>query len=491
MNERKAGCQKQSMAGRSVPWISVSIILFLLIALPATVFPQESKKNEESCHKPAFPSLTYDENNQYLSNSDCRTEIFDRLKFIPLGGSNESFYLSFGVVSRDRGEYFSQNTWGSGPEGNAYLMQRYYGHLDLHLGQRFRLFGEIGSSLETGRNGGPRSGIDEDKLDIHQAFVDLGIWKSEENSLSLRVGRQEMSLGSSSLVATRDGRNIRRSFDGFRLTADVAHWAVDGFALRQSEADTNLFDDSIDHKTSFWGIYGVHALPILPGGHVDLYYMGQDNKLDKYVKGSGREQRETIGTRFWGTTPHWDYNDEFIYQFGRFGAGDISAWSVSTQTGYRLDSIPWKPRLGFKVDAFSGDGNPKGKTLGTFNALYEAGPYFSYAELFGKRDLIDIQPSLRLNPIKRLTLTPNGAFYWRESDQDGLYSVASGAIVVGGKNSTARYIGSHAALQAKLDINRHTAFFTEYLHFFAGDFLRQATAGKDINYWTGWIEFRY
>jgi hypothetical protein len=72
-----------------------------------------------------------------------------------------------------------------------------------------------------------------------------------------------------------------------------------------------------------------------------------------------------------------------------------------------LDSIPWKPRFGFKVDAFSGDGNKKGNTLGTFNALYEADPYFSYAELFGKRDLIDIQPSLRLNPIKRLTLTPS------------------------------------------------------------------------------------
>jgi hypothetical protein len=468
------------------------VILFAFFA-GASAWGQDVRESTAGCPSASanFPSTTYDEDNRYLSNPDCRTELFDRLKFIPLRHGDENYYLSFGVVSRDRGEYFSQNTWGSGPEGNAYLMQRYYGHLDLHLGERFRLFGEIGSSLETGRNGGPRTGIDEDKLDIHQAFVDLGIWKSEKNSVSLRVGRQEMSLGSSNLVATRDGRNIRRSFDGFRLTADVAHWKVDGFALRQSEADQGLFDDSLDHKTSFWGIYGVHALPILPGGHVDLYYMGQDNTLDKYVKGSGREQRETIGSRFWGSTPHWDYNDEFIYQFGRFGAGDISAWSVSTQTGYRLDSVPWKPRLGFKVDAFSGDGNPNGKTLGTFNALYEAGPYFSYAELFGKRNLIDIQPSLRLNPIKRLTLTPNAAFYWRESDQDGLYAVASGAIVVAGKNSTARYIGSHAALQAKVDINRHAAFFTEYLHFFTGDFLRQATAGKNVNYWTGWLELRY
>jgi len=53
-----------------------------------------------------------------------------------------------------------------------------------------------------------------------------------------------------------------------------------------------------------------------------------------------------------------------------------------------------KPRIGFKMDAFSGDGIQWQNTC-TFNALYEAGPYFSYAELFGKRDLIDIQPSLR------------------------------------------------------------------------------------------------
>jgi hypothetical protein len=52
-------------------------------------------------------------------------------------------------------------------------MQRYLMHMDLHLGERFRFFGELTSSLEDGRNGGPRSGIDIEKLYVHQGFVDL------------------------------------------------------------------------------------------------------------------------------------------------------------------------------------------------------------------------------------------------------------------------------------------------------------------------------
>jgi hypothetical protein len=92
--------------------------------LPAATFAQTQANNEESCRASAFPAMTYDENNRYLSDADCRTELFDRLKFIPLRGGDENYYLSFGVVSRDRGEYFSESTWGSGPEGNAYLMQR-------------------------------------------------------------------------------------------------------------------------------------------------------------------------------------------------------------------------------------------------------------------------------------------------------------------------------------------------------------------------------
>src|SRR5258706_15727140 len=97
-------------------------------------------------------------------------------------------------------------------------MQRYFLHTDVHLGERFRFFGALASSLVDGRNGGPRPSLDEEKMYGHQGFVDLGLWKSGRESLMLRGGRQEIAFGSQNLVSTRDGRTLRRSVDGARLT---------------------------------------------------------------------------------------------------------------------------------------------------------------------------------------------------------------------------------------------------------------------------------
>jgi hypothetical protein len=467
-----------------------AICLFVLAA-GVSAWVQTSQDARPGCVGPPqlFPAMTFDEDNRYLSNADCRTEFWDRLKFIPLDGENLDYYLSLGAAIRDRSEYFSNPTWATKPPGSAYLMQRYYLHIDLHLSDWFRFFSELGSSLETGRTGGPRANIDESKLYVHQGFVDIGLLRDGKNRLTLRAGRQELAFGS--LVSTRDGRNIRTSFDGFRLTALTGDWRIDTFAVKESAFDPGIFDAWLDHTTSFWGVYAVRPIGLLPGGHADIYYMGLDNKKETYVAGTGREQRETFGTRLWGSGEAWDYNDEFVIQRGRFGSGDIRAWAVATQTGYRFDSVPLQPRFAVRADAYSGDQNPSGHTLGTFNALNEVGPYFSYAELFGRRNLIVVQPSVRLNLRKNISLSPNGAFYWRESTQDGLYSIASGTIVVPGQKSKAEYVGSHAAVQLKWDVNRHTSFFTEYLHFFPGEFLRQSTPGRNINYVTEWVEFRY
>jgi hypothetical protein len=40
-------------------------------------------------------------------------------------------------------------------------------------------------------------------------------------------------------------------------------------------------------------------------------------------------------------------------------------------------------------------------------------------------------------------------------------------------------------------LNRHTGAFMEYLHFFPAEFLKQSTAGRNINYLTGWLEFKF
>jgi hypothetical protein len=469
-------------------------ITYLLSALVGiSAYAQTPDQGQPACPSapPAFPSLTSEEDDRFLADPECRTDSLDRLKYIRLRPESEDYYISFGAWIRERGEYFSNPSWGSGPPGDAYPMQRYYLHADLHLGARFRFFGELGSSIETGRNGGPRPLLDTEKLYVHQGFFDIGLWQSGKDSVTLRAGRQEMAFGSKYLVSPRDGRNIRRSFNGFRLTALMGDWTVDTFAVRPTLDNPGFFDDPPDHTQRFWGVYAVRPFRILPGGKVDLYYLGLENKNVTFDgRGAGREQRQTVGARVWGTTGHLDYSHELTFQWGSFQSDGIRAWAVTTEVGYTAESIPLRPRFGIRQNALSGNHNPSGGTIGTFNSLYQTGPYFSYAELFGNRNLLVVQPSAELHLSKKVSLTPNFAAYWRESTQDGLYT-SSGGIVVSGQTSSARYVGSHASAQLEWKATRRVTLFTEYLHFFPGEFIKQSTAGRNIDYLTEWLDFRF
>jgi hypothetical protein len=472
---------------------SARFLPLLALLVSSSVWGQVAQPNATDCPGAPknLPLTTYDEQVQYLATPDCRTSLLDSIQFIPLSRENENYYVSFGFWIRERGEYVSNPNWSDKPSGNIYQMQRYFLHMDVHLGERFLFFGELASSLVDGRNGGPRPSLDEEKMYVHQGFVDLGLWKSGRDSLTLRAGRQEMAFGSQNLISTRDGRNIRRSLDGARLTWVKGDWTIDLLAVRPTLEKKGYFDDPPDHASSFWTAYAVHPFRFLPRGNIDLYYMGLDNKSVAFDgKGAGREQRETIGTRLWGSTDHWDYNDEFTFQWGWFRSGDIRAWAVSTEHGYRLEQAPLRPRFGLRAVAFSGDQNPSSRNVGTFNSIYEQGPYFSYAELFARRNLVALQPSADLTLMKTVSLKFNPAFFWRESTSDGLYSVGN-AVIVPGSKSNARFIASQASAQLRWRMTRNLTWFTEYGHFFAGDFLKQSTPGKSINYWTGWLDIRF
>ena len=128
------------------------------LVLSGSAWAQTTQETAPACPSASTkpPLMTYDEDVQYLADPACRTSFLDPLQFIPLNGENENYYLSFGFWIRERGEYVSNPNWSDHPSGNAYLMQRYFLHADLHLGERFRFFGELASSLVDGRNGGPR-----------------------------------------------------------------------------------------------------------------------------------------------------------------------------------------------------------------------------------------------------------------------------------------------------------------------------------------------
>lgn len=465
-----------------------AVIIVFIVILFSRLGAYCADTEESPDGPPTYALNRADEDYRYLRDPARRADVWDPLKYVPLDEAG-SWYLTLGGEARERYEYFNHPSWGEDPQDNGYLLQRYFLHGDLHAGEHVRLFGQLQSSLAEGRKGGPRP-ADEDELDLHQAFLDLKFTVGEDGSFVLRTGRQELAYGSQRLISVREGPNVRRSFDGFRAMFRTGEVRIDGFAAKPAETNRHVFDDGPDHAQALWGAYAVLPLPLLPGGNIDIYYIGLFRREAGFDQGAARETRHSVGTRLWRSEPPLDCNFEFLYQWGSFGNGDIGAWTAASDTGYTLARMPLSPRFGLRADIASGDEDPADPDLQTFNPLFPKGAYFSEAGLIGPANFIDLDPSLGLHLTDRVTLVFDWDFFWRESNRDGLYNNAV-VLVRSGKTSEARYIGSMPQAQLLWEIDRHLKFVAIYGRFFAGRFLKETGPGEDVDYVTTWVSYKF
>lgn len=461
-------------------------VLFLVLAL--SLAPVLAHSNDYPS-PPSYQTSRFDEDYGYLRDPARRTDFWDPVKYLPLNDKGD-WYLSLGGEVRERYEYFRNGTWGQDPpDHDGCLLQRYMLHADVHFGPVVRVFTQLKSGLESGRAGGPRP-TDEDKLDLHQVFLDAALPMGGANSLTMRIGRQELAFGSQRLVSVREGPNVRQSFDGLRLILREAPWRVDVFGTWAAETNRGAFDDGTDESRSLWGLYAVVPLPFISDGNIDLYYLGLKRQRARFDQGTERELRHSAGARLWSVSKPVDYNFEAVFQWGRFGPGRILAWTVASDTGYTAAWAPWHPRIGLKADIASGDRDPADPDLQTFNPLFPKGAYFSEANLNGPANFIDLHPSIELHPADRLTVTFDADFLWRESPDDGIYGNAVN-LLRSGRGSRARYIGAAPDAQVEWRFDRHISVTAIYLHFFAGPFLEDTRPGEDVDFLTTWATYKF
>jgi Alginate export len=443
--------------------------------------------------RPPFSLLRYDESYTFLQDPKCRTEFWDPIKYIPLGNL-EGWYLSLGGELRLRYEFFHNEDAGSAPSNskgnNMWALQRYLLNGDLHLGANLRFFVQLISGLENGRIGGPRPQIDRDIFDVLQAFMDVVLPIGEPDALTARLGRQQLRYGSGRLIDLREPPNLPRSFDAARLLLRADQWSVDGFWSKPVLNETGVLDDHSDPQRSLWGVYAVHPLAVIPDGHTDLYYLGYENRRAQFDQGSGYELRHTVGTRLWGRPWPWEYDIELISQFGKFGSGTIQAWGIASATHYNLPNLPLRPRLGLRADITSGDRNPRSANLQTFNPLFPTAAYYNLQDPSGPQNLIHVHPLLDLYFGNNVTATADWGFFWRKSLDDGVYRL-SGSLLRTGQLSRARYVGSTPALTLTWKPTRHITVLASYVHFFAGPFFKETPPGKDVDYFTTWITYKF
>lgn len=466
---------------------------------PTTNLPQAVAEKDSPCDEnskdaaPPYKLLRYEEDYSYLRDPRRRSDCWDPIKYIPLCG-REDWYLSIGGEVRERYEIYHNLNAGAAPANaqgnNSDMLQRYYLHADLHVGPYIRFFGQVVTGLEYGRIGGPRPDIDQDVFGVHQAFADFILPVADEDgTLTARIGRQEFEYGSGRLIDVRDGPNLRLSFDAARLLLHMGDWQVDSWWGRPVLNRPEVFDDIPDPARSFWGVYAVHPLPLLPNSNIDLYYLGFENKDAVYVQGVGYELRNTVGTRLWGKPLPWEYNVEYDWQFGTFGKGAIEAWSAAHAIRYNFSELPLKPRLGLRFDATSGDNSAGSPNLQTFNPLFPSGIYFNLLNPVGPLNMIDLHPTLDLYVGKKVTVSFDWDFYWRESLGDGVYAISGAPLRKGVDGS--RFVGNSPAVTVVWNPTRHVSLLASYVHFFPGPFFRDNPPDKNTDYFTVWLDYKF
>ncbi|MFC3654391.1 alginate export family protein [Xanthomonas hyacinthi] len=428
-------------------------------------------------------SLRWSEDWSSLKTASDRRPL-EALRYLPLG---DQAYLSIGGEVRYYYNYWEHLRLGASPDDRLdHLQQRLRLNADLHVGNNLRAFFEIGDDREFfARSVTPPN---RDKLDVRQAFLDVRIPLKDGLSLTVRPGRFEMPLGNGKLIGMRDGTNVRFIYQGLRATLiDQGRFKLDGFSVKPVSYAPGRFDDSVQAGTHFNGLYG--SVLLAPTSTLDAYYYDVARPLARYRDTSGKEVRRSYGTRLAIRAHGIDFDGEATYQDGSVGNQRIEAWGLLLEGGYTFAGSRLSPRLGARLNAFSGDGDRGDGKIGTFVPPFPRLPLYSDASWLNFSNLLDFYPTITLKPASRLTVSAGPELFWRQSRNDAVYFGPSTAPLLTPTDGK-RLVGTNWNLQVDYVATRNLSFRLFATKFDASRSFKSG-GGKSSNYFGYWAVFRF
>lgn len=412
---------------------------------------------------PERTNLRYDED---WAGFDAADDSIERLKNFRLDSAG-TVRVTLGLEARTRYEGFVNTLWGDAPD-DGYLWLRAMPLADVHAGPA-RVFVQPIIAYARGVNGG-NGPADQTGVDLAQGFADLRIPLPEGQSVTLRVGRELVALGSERLVGTRYGPNVPQPFDGVRAMAELRGVRIELMSLRAVEVGPGTFDDHGSDRRKLKAVYAT----VLTGSGLalDAYWIGYQGKASRFGNIKGREQRDTFGIRLFGHRGRVAWNWETMIQRGKFAGQSIRAWSQATETAVSFPETPFHPRIRLRANYASGDRSPDDDTLGTFNALFPKGRYFGELTPIGPRNILNIQGSFDADLGDKVSLELSAGAFWRASRHDGIYDVP-GQQIRPAAATRSRHIGNQVELSMDWQASTTLALSASLAVFAAGSYLRE------------------
>lgn len=423
--------------------------------------------------------LRYNDDFRYLKKDTVVKKGAENLKYLKLSDNST---VSFGGELREQFQYYDNLNFGDVPpafskSSTGQLWHRVMLHANLEIGDNTRIFTQLGSTFRFFNPNPLTPEIDENRLSLHQAFLDYRF----NNRWMLRLGRQEIFYGSHRLFTFREGPNTRLAFDAAVVKYTSDKKKLDAFVLTPVHSREGVFDDR-SFKDVIVGIYGTNT--IAPKAVIlDYYSMSFHSNQRKYNYVSGKENRQIAGIRLFSENERFNYELEATYQYGKFNELRINAYGFAADVNYKL--VPKHNLIaGIGSNYMSGDKNPNDNELNTYNTLFSKPPYGLTAPI-GASNLINVNPYVKLNPVKKLHVFATAYFMRRQSHQDGTYS--PGAVEVRPNPgmlfaSPEKEIGTLLVLETSYTVNQHLSFGFDASHFLAGKYVKETGNGKAVTY---------
>ncbi|MDF3174605.1 alginate export family protein [Pseudomonas sp. ER28] len=144
-------------------------------------------------------------------------------------------------------------------------------------------------------------------------------------------------------------------------------------------------------------------------------------------------------TRLFGRHDALDWSWNLAGQSGHLASAPIRAWMVASNSGYSFNHR-WKPRLGMRIDAASGDSELGDGKIGTFDPLYPRNGFYGDASLTTLSNAVIVGPTFGFSPWSKIRIEPAIFGVWKQREEDGVY--VPGMSLLAGTRDTGRHVGT-------------------------------------------------
>lgn len=377
------------------------------------------------------------------------------------------------------------NIRGLGLTGRSddFLLERTRLYANWQAGESVRLYVEYLDAISNFEQFNARI-IEENRSDLLNAFGDVRLAECQDGAWWARVGRQELLYGVERIVSPLDWANTRRTFDGAKLFWQSEDFSLDFFWTKPVFPDPKNFDNP-DNSQSFAGAWA--SVKGEDKQVWDLYFL-------RYAEDDGRPDFDfnNFGSRWYDESQGWLWEAQGNYQFGAYGDADVNAAAFTLGFGRRWEDAHWKPELWVYYDWASGDAV---QGAGYNHMFPLAHKYLGYMDLYGRRNIQDLNFLLNLKPNDKLRLQAWFHILGLQTRADIPYNVvmgpspATGAPLIPGGS---KELGQEIDLALYYTISARSELLIGYSHFWSGDWFRTNPTpglfqGDGDFFYTQWI----